>query len=301
MIRHLYKSLILLILTIVYCLSPLYAQELDENEILTAASSKTVPDSLEGWEVGWNAGLNGSQATFENWSQGGVNSVTLTSSTVFDSKYRKNQFVYRNSVNIKYGQTKVDDDDFRKTDDKLEIGNRFDYFFSDVTTFYADIKLRTQFDKGFDFPDDDTEILISNFFAPGYFTESIGISYQPVNYFSVETGMGFKQTIVRIDSLAPLYGVDAGDNTRLEAGWAVSINFSKEIFENVSYSSNMDSFTSLDAGLSSTDVYWSNEIIGSINDIMNATFQLDLLYDDDITSQLQLKQVISIGVAVNIL
>jgi len=300
MLPSLYKLIPLIILIGGLLVASTHAQEVEKDEILTAASSKTIPDSLEGWEVAWTAGLNGSQATFENWAQGGVNSVTLTSSTVFDSRYRKNQFAYRNSVNIKYGQTKVNNEDFRKTDDKLVIGNRFDYFFSDVTTFYGDIKLRTQFDKGFEFPDDDTEILISDFFAPGYFTESIGISYQPVNYFSVETGLGFKQTIVRIDSLAPLYGVEAGENTRMEAGWAVSINFSKEIFENVTYSSTMDSFTNVDSGLNSTDVYWSNEITGSINDIMNATFQLELLFDDDISSELQLKQVISIGVGVNI-
>jgi len=304
MIQSYIRLLLVLLLSLTYGLTDdadVRAQELEKDEILAGSDASEVPDTLRGWLLGWTAALNGSQATFDNWAQGGVNSLSLTSSTVFNSKYKKGNFVYQNSLNMKYGRTKVDDEPFRKTDDKLLIGNRFDIFFSDVTTFFADVKLRTQFDKGFDFPDDESKILISDFFAPAYFTESLGISYQPVDYFSVETGMGFKQTVVRIDSLAPLYGVSPGDNIRLEAGWAISINFSKEIFKNVTYSSTMDSFTSVDAGINSTDVYWSNEIVGRVNDFMNTTLQFELLYDDDVSSEVQLKQIISIGLGVNIL
>ena len=302
-ITHKYLAFITLItMCSLLTVSSLHSQDiLDPDEILTGKKSKAIPDSLSGWQLSWSAGLNGSQATFENWSQGGVNSLTLTSSTLFDSKYKKGPFAYQNRVNIKYGRTKVNNDAFRKTDDKLLIGNRFDYFFNDVMTFYSDFTLRTQFDKGFNFRSDDSKILISDFFAPGYFTESLGISYKPYDFVSVETGLGFKQTIVRIDSLATLYGVSSGDNIRLEAGWAFSMNFSKEIFKNVSLTSRLDSFTSVDTGLKSTDVYWSNEIVGKVNDFMNTTLQLELLYDDDISSELQLKQIISIGIGVNIL
>ena len=299
-----YKYFAFLTLVAMCCLlaaPALLSQDiLDPDEILTGKKSKAIPDSLNGWQLAWSAGLNGSQATFDNWSQGGVNSLSLTSSTVFDSKYRKGAFAYQNSVNMKYGRTKVNNEAFRKTNDKLLIGNRFDYFFNDVMTFYSDITLRTQFDKGFNFPSDKPKVVISDFFAPGYFTESAGISYQPYDFVSVETGLGFKQTIVRIDSLATLYGVSSGDNIRLEAGWAISMNFSKELFTNVTLSSRLESFTSVDTGLKSTDVYWSNEIIGKVNDFMNTTFQLELLYDDDISGELQLKQIISIGIGVNI-
>jgi len=303
-ISYTHKILLSLTSLLLFCMfiaSSLLGQDvLDPDEILTAKKSGSIPDSLSGWQVAWSAGLNGSQATFDNWSQGGVNSLSLTSSTVFDSKYRKGAFAYQNSVNMKYGRTKVDNEAFRKTDDKLLIGNRFDYFFNEVMTFYSDLTLRTQFDKGFNFPSDEPKVLISDFFAPGYFTESFGISYKPYNFISVETGMGFKQTIVRIDSLAPLYGVSAGDNIRLEAGWAISMSFSKEVFTNVTLTSRLDSFTSVETGINSTDVYWSNEIVGKVNDFMNTTLQLELLYDDDISSELQLKQIISIGIGVSI-
>ena len=42
-----------------------------------------------------------------------------------------------------------------------------------------------------------------------------------------------------------------------------------------------------------------NEIVGEINKTVHASCQFELKYDDDFSSQIQLKQVLSAGISLN--
>ena len=295
--RYLSSALIILGL-IISGLNSVHAQDLDQDQVLVGNESPE-PDSANGWVAGWRVSLNGSQAAYSNWSQGGVNAISGTGSSVFTAKYSHQNWVYLGSVNLKYGQTKLEGDEIRKTDDKIQLRNRGNYFFNEVMSGYASIHFRTQFDEGFDFEQDGNP-LISDFMAPGYLSQALGISYQPVEFFNLEGGLGFKQTFVSIDSLATLYGVDQGENFRFESGLALSMSFSYEIMKNVVYTGSVDTFSNFQRELSGTDVIWSNELIGNINKIMNASLQFELQYDDDFSDQAQIKQVISLGIGVDI-
>src|SRR5699024_5318687 len=62
-------------------------------------------DTLKGWDVHWIGGLHGSQASYSNWSSGGVNAVSATASTLFDALYRKNKWGYHLQIDLKYGRS----------------------------------------------------------------------------------------------------------------------------------------------------------------------------------------------------
>ncbi|MGF1668868.1 MAG: DUF3078 domain-containing protein, partial [Balneolaceae bacterium] len=111
-------------------------------------------DTLSGWNFSWNAGANGSQASFSNWAKGGVNTVSITGRSTFIAKHKINQFGYGFMLNTRYGKARIEDEGTRKTDDRLAIRNRFIYDLSkDDSDFklFANINLNTQFDRGFDY------------------------------------------------------------------------------------------------------------------------------------------------------
>ncbi|MCH2450286.1 MAG: DUF3078 domain-containing protein [Gracilimonas sp.] len=272
--------------------------------ISASAQNISIPDTLKGWDQSWVASLNGSQAAYNNWSQGGVSSISGTGSSIFTVYYKQGQFSYGFRTNLKYGQSNIKGQGVRKTDDLISIRNRFNYTFREDGTLsgYGTINFRTQFDQGFEYATEEgqPDVLISNFFAPAYLSEGIGIAYDPVPAFTFEAGLGLKQTFVTDDDLAVNYGLDAGDNFRSEGGLTTGINFEKEIFEDILYASSVETFTNFLIPINETDIFWSNELIGQINSIVSASFQFELRYDNDFSNEIQLKQVLSAGVSVNL-
>lgn len=274
--------------------------EISIRDITRVDQTVKVPDTLRGWAMDWVGGLNGSQASYSNWSQGGVNTMSVTASTVFNARYRKGRYAYAFSTNLKYGQARIEGEGMRKINDRLAINNKFNYLINDYWSAFGNINFSTQFDDGFDYSTD-PPTLISDFFAPAYFTQVAGIQYSPVDFFSAEAGMALKQTIVTNDDLAPRYGLTPGENFRFEPGYAFALNFEKEVFSSVRFISSLETFTNLQRHVDRTDVFFTNELIGQINDFMNMSFQFMTIYDDDFSDELQVKQVLSVGISVSLL
>lgn len=257
-------------------------------------------DTVKHWNNNWVIGINGSQATYNNWSQGGVNSISGSVSSVYKANYQKERFTYNFENNLKYGQVNNEGQGVRKTDDQILIRNAFELKMTDISSIVANINFQSQFAPGFTF-DENGRTKISDAFAPAYLNENIGYALTPNKKFKAELGAGFKQTIVTIDRLATSYGVDEGENFRFEAGFNIGLHFSDEVMENVTLTSSFESFSNVLVPLSSTDFIFRNELVGSINKYLNMNLQFTVMYDDDFSNELQIKQVLAAGFTFNIL
>lgn len=267
-----------------------------------AQNAPSVPDSLSGWSQSWEVGLTGSQASYSNWSQGGVNNIAATGSSDFIAKYRQNRFSYSFQLVTRFGQARIQDEGVRKTDDRLAVRNRFLYDLAEEDSdfkLFSNINFRTQFAEGFNYGGgaDGENILISNFMAPGYFTQNAGLAYVPTDNFSFEGGLGLQQIIVRDEALSTTYGLPEGDTFRNEAGLTLAAAYNMRLATNLSWSTSLESFTNLNKAVSSTDVYFLNQITGRINRFMNASLRFDIVYDDDFSKEVQVAQILSVGVS----
>lgn len=267
-----------------------------------ALNEPTVSDTLEGWDYGWVAGLNGSQASYSNWAQGGSNNISVSGNSNLNAKFRDQRFSYTFTLDTRYGQSKIQGEGTRKTDDLLALRNRFLYDIGDENSefsLFGNLNFRTQFDEGYRFgagPDGE-DVLISNFLSPAYISENVGLAYSPGEHFSFEAGVGMRQTIVKDEELAPLYGLDEGTQFRNEAGINLGADYNQEIASNLILSSRIETFTNVNKAITSTDFYFSNQVTGKINNLLNASVRLDLAYDDDFSNELQVMQVISVGLS----
>ncbi len=251
------------------------------------------------WTKTWNLNINGNQASYRNWSQGGVNTIATTASTLARFKYSGASFSNTFRVNLQYGQTWLDGEGSKKTADLINLRYKLDYFLGSyqLSTF-AEIDFRTQFVDGFD---EDNEQVVSDFMAPGYLTESIGLSYQPDDYFSVQTGLGLKQTFVSVDSLGQYYGLNEDENMRSEGGFTISINWDKSFAKTFNYTTELSTFTNLLLPVRRTDVIFRNALSGKLNSFLSTILQFELMYDDDVTSKLQMRQTIAVGLIIKLL
>ncbi|MFH5831388.1 DUF3078 domain-containing protein [Halalkalibaculum sp. DA3122] len=283
-------------------LLPLFAFVLFSAAPLAAQETIMISDTLAGWSQSWVAGLNGSQASYSNWSQGGVNNISVTGNSTFTLKHRKDRFGYGFLLGTRYGKSKIEDQGTRKTDDRLSIRNRFTYELARENSSYSaygNINFRTQFDKGFEYGagPNETDVLISRFMAPAYFSQGAGVAYIPSDYLSVEAGLGLKQTIVTDDDLETLYGLDEGETLRNEGGVTLGIGYEQAVLPDFQLSSSVETFTNVNEALSSTDIYFSSQLTGKVNDLINTSLRVDLAYDEDFSDEIQVLQVFSLGIS----
>lgn len=275
-----------------------------QNDVSIAEVAEA--DTLSGWDLSWTAGINGSQATYSNWSKGGINSLSLTSNSLIQLIYQRGSFAYDFRIRTRYGRARLQEQGIRKTDDQLSIRNRFLFDISPEGEadfrLFGNINFDTQFSEGFDYGggDNDEDILISDFLSPATFSQTMGIVYFPDASFSVESGLGLKQTIVRDTRLSVRYGLDEGQRFKLQGGVTIGINYSVELMENIEYRGFIETFTNLLRPIRRTNLNFYNEFLGEVNDIANVIFRIEVVYDDDFSDRLQMSQALSAGVRINI-
>ncbi|MDG5767887.1 DUF3078 domain-containing protein [Balneolales bacterium ANBcel1] len=246
------------------------------------------------WDLRFRAGLDGSQAYYRSWAQGGVDRLAVVANTVFAGVYTEGVYQYGFRVNLRYGQTRLNRGDFRKSEDLIRIRNQFQRRFGDDRfSLTANLNFETQFDKGYD---SSYENVQSRFMAPGTLTETVGLSFDPDSYFEVTVGISLRQTFMSDTSLSERYGLDKGDWFRNEAGFTLIFQYEREIWENVSYSGHLETFSNLQKSLLNTDFVLTNELVGRINNYLSTNFEFSLQYNDDITKALQIRQILSVGI-----
>lgn len=269
--------------------------------IASTDSASAISDStaVNPWSLGWIGTLNGSQATYRNWSQGGVNTVAVTGGTRFTAKYSENRFVLDHSTSLKYGRARLNGNVGRKTDDEIRIRNQASRKFNNPHySLIGQLSFDTQFYEGYD---RSFTNIISKFMAPAYITETIGLAYTPEKNLQMNAGLSLKQTLVADTLLSPRYGLKNGSTFRNEGGISHGFRISRQVMTNVSYSGTADTFTNLLRPVSSTVFKMNNDIVGKINSYLTTNFQYAVIFDDNVTKKLQVKQVLSVGFSYTIL
>lgn len=293
---NLYKGVIAAICLIIWVLIPITPGK--------AQQSIVFPDTLLGGNFTWSGGVNGTQASYRNWSKGGVNTIAITGESNALYVYRNERFQYGTRLTLKYGYARLENTGSRKTEDLIEFRHRFLYSLSPDNrkiNVFVNLMVSTQFNEGFKYASDpnDPDELVSSWLAPLVFSENAGLAMTTGQY-SLELGLGLKQTYVRRSSIGSRYGLEGADKVRNEGGVTVGLVYKEQLMENVQYIGNLDTFTSLVEPFNETDVNLSNKFVGRINSYLRTTFQFDLVYDRDFSPDIQVSQVLSAGIAIEL-
>ncbi|MGD1841770.1 MAG: DUF3078 domain-containing protein [Thermonemataceae bacterium] len=281
--------------------------------------AQTDTTSQELWRKGANFGLNFSQVELENWAGGGESSISVTGLVGLYANMKRDKSTWDNALDITYGQARLGDQDFRKTDDQLILKSLYNRLLNKRWGFAAGLDFRTQLDEGLSFrevelPGGGTEevaTFISEFMSPGYLNTNIGFSYTIPHFKAVISPLASKLTFVLNDELAAqgAYGVDSTENIRSEAGASLNLIADYDLMENVKFKTYFLAFTDYSDGLEEIDINWEVQFIFQVNKYINTTITTQLIYDEDININredgtvgpaTQFKGVLNIGVVYNI-
>jgi len=253
-------------------------------------------------------GLNASQTSVSNWSAGGENAMAGTLYLNGSLQRKTGNWLWFNALALEYGITNTKSLGTQKTGDKIDFTTQLGYS-TDNKWYYTIMgDLKTQFYKGYNYPDKSQ--YISRFFAPAYSNISVGLEYRPNTIYSIYLSpLAGKLTFVRDKHLSEQFGIDLGDKLKAELGAYLKTRIEKEIMENVSLISTADFFTAYDSSFGNVDINWDLLISMKINKYLSASVNTTLKYDDNINNvkkdgtiegpRVQFKEVIGVGVSYN--
>ncbi|TCD02323.1 DUF3078 domain-containing protein [Pedobacter frigidisoli] len=319
-----------IILILSFCSTKLYAQEIDTIPVNTKGMniklkrsplpSRQGPLNFEPvkikplvvnakvnyWKTRTNIGININQAQFsDNWKGGGTNSIAVGGLLNYRAEYNKNSYSYVSELILQYGKVKNKDQLQKKTNDRIFWDNKASFQLSKSWFFFGSVSFESQFDNGYRYfrnnNQEEQQVLISRFMAPGYLTESIGFEYKPVNYFSTRIGTGTARQTFVLDSTVydgkkNVYGVDKGKRFRNELAFQVVSAFDKDIFKNTNLKARYNMFIPYeDISFSRIDHRLDVALTAKINKFMNTSLTGVILFDKDTDPKVQANQTLALG------
>lgn len=277
------------------------------------ADPAAAEDSVEvlgpAWSTDLTSKLSASQAAYRNWTQGGVNTLAFAVQLDGDAVRTSESWEQKHDLRLGFGLVKQDTLEVRKAADEIRLNSSLQYkgngFFRHFNPTVAS-GIRTQFAAGFNYKKNPFEdgrpppVKVSDFFSPAVFTQSIGLTYDPARWFTQRLGFGGKETVVLIDRFRRLYGLDPDQPVEFELGLESRTELDREVFENVRVQSTLALFAAFNKP-DMPDLLWENLIAMQVNSWLSVNFEVDTLYDRDISNLLQVKEVLALGISIVII
>lgn len=191
---------------------------------------------------------------------------------------------------------------FRKTSDRFDLTLEFDHAIGKNKHFtYGFLgNINTQLFPGYTYLSD-YHLKASNILSPGKALISFGVDYKNVkekSFFSLFVTPATIRWVTKVDrDFYPNYkfGVDSFQKVYTEIGAYITAHYNCQFSDKVSLVSRLDFFSNYKRNPGKIDVF-SNNILGiMISKKFSCNFVLDLLYDHDVTTKLQIQQQTGIG------
>lgn len=272
----------------------------------SAAIAQEATETPDGWNNTLVAGLNLTQVSLHDWTQGGENTLAWTFLTNGLFFYKQPDWIWKNTLKITYGQTKLGDADFEKSEDEFfweslhsrNIGWKIDPYVAN--------QLRTQLAPGYKMIKNeqtglDEKVQTSGLWDPGYLIQSVGFTYAEGEVFFTRLGVAFKETFSSKYAFADDPETEAEVETfRFQTGIESATGLKTEVMENVLFTSQLNLFSAFDQ-LDVWDVRWDNTLSAKVNSYVNVTLNVLMVHDIAQSRRTQIKQALALGLQYSIL
>lgn len=263
------------------------------------------------WKGKYETLLSFSQTTFTNWASGGENNVAGNAYLNIFENYAKNNISWNNYLGLAYGTSKLQSfEKLRKTDDKINLTSKFGYKMAKSWEYAALFDFKSQFTKGYKYPND--SVYISNFFAPANFQFSLGANYKPSENFSVfMSPIGARLTVVNDSVLrnraGGAFGVTGDSPLLWQLGGSVNVMLKKDITKNINWMSKMDIFSDYLKDPLSPVFSWENNFVLKVTKFISFNVMTLMISDPNVPyinehgkpegSRLQFRETFGVGIS----
>lgn len=243
-------------------------------------------DVITPWSMGGFGTFGFSQTYLNNWKAGGNSAFALLLVLKSYANYSNDIIRWENSGEFRNGWIRQGGNlnQVQKNDDKLELISRLGISAFKKWFYSAEIDFQTQFFNGYNYPDKSK--LISAYMSPTKTMFKLGLDYKPNTKFSLFLSpftlkMVYVRDTARIDQTT--YGIAHNRKSYWEPGLNAEIKYRIEINKQITFETKYKMFMNYKKPFKKFDVNWENTFVAQLNDRINMTFMLNLMYDDNIT------------------
>ncbi len=261
-----------------------------------AATASSAAPAL-GWRHQFAGILNISQAYFDNWAKGGTDAwswdLNLAGGLALEQQY----WLWENTAKIVYGRTKLEDLASRKSLDEWRLETIYSYKTGTWINPFVSAAVWSQFTAGYIYDDaTDTRELSSEFFDPGYLTQTVGVGVSPFQDFRERLGFAIKETFSGEHGYADDPETDGEiEDFKAEFGLSSVTDYQFTLMDNVLAATKLDVFVNF-KGVDEIDGRWENKITAKVNKLISLNLELELLYDKELSETRQLRENIAVGI-----
>ena len=259
-----------------------------------------------------NTRFNFNQAYFSNWISGGESALTLLYGLDYNFNYSdRSGLVWDTNLLLSLGTTYISGNKFlKKADDRFEIGSLVGKQINQNWSYSGLLNLKTQLLPGYRFyTEDGIEMReqVSQFLSPLILQAGLGWYYKKSTSFRVNlspvTGRAIIVSKKYTENLAEgkkYFGVDAQKSSKLFFGALITGYYKKEIMKNIIWENNFSIYVNYLENTQNVDFDWNANLRFKVNSKVSGNFVLHLLYDDDLVSDLQVRELLGLGVNIDL-
>lgn len=243
-------------------------------------------DVLAPWELGGNGTFGFTQTYLNNWKAGGNSAFSILTVLKGYANYSEGKLKWENSGEFRNGWIRQGGTvkQTQKNDDKLELISRLGVSAFKKWYYSTEIDFVTQFFNGYNYPDKTKAI--SAYMSPAKTIFKLGLDYKPNNNFSlfispITAKYVFVRDTAKIDQTK--FGVPAGSRSFWEPGLNADLKYKINFSKQISYETKYKMFINYQSPLKKLDINWENSVVAQLTDRINMTFNLYMLYDDNVT------------------
>jgi hypothetical protein len=276
------------------------------------AQDAVVKKDTSYWKKTKQFGININEGGVNNnYSAGGQNSIGINLFFNAKAEYAKEKTTWVNDFQAQYGTINTfgaGGTGTRKGIDRIFFDSKVGRKLSTTWSLVGGFNFQTQFDNGYKYGGkaDGSNLLISNFFAPAFMTEYIGLEWKPKPYFNIVFAPGaLRQTIVTDDAVykdakgvmqAEKYGVAFGKNVLNEVGiMQIVASYDRDIAKNVNLKARYYMFLNANR-IEHIDNRLDIKMAAKINKYFSATADLIVLYFDNQSTEIQTAHNLGLGI-----
>lgn len=273
---------------------------------LGIASAQDSTETVKADTTYWLKSIEGTfalnQASFSgNWTGGGVNSIAFTTGIFARANYAKERWSWDNTMDLFYGVVKNQDEDGRKSNDRILIDSKVGLKAGDKWNYFVSMTFSSQFAPGYEF-EDTGRTLISKFANPAYLTAALGMEYKPNEEFSLRLSPFSPRFTFVTDkdlylNVPDNYGVPIGETVRHEwLAMSLLADWNKQLSENINLKARYGLFANYETLAWDTIDHRLDVVLSAkVSNLVSVTLTLMSLYDLDQDEKIQFSQGLGIG------
>lgn len=245
------------------------------------------------WKKEAVTSFNISNTYLDNWTEGGEDAITwnIKGNGKLEQDLVKHNWTQQGKVG--FGQTKLGSSTFRKSLDEIFFESLYRYKLTTLLNPYSAATLQTQWTSGYQYTDT-SRTRVSDFWDPGYLTQSVGMGLSPLPTLITRLGFSIKESFSSEFAWADDKATTKKEDVLVEPGLESITTYSTKFNDILKYDTKLSAFVNF-KGVEEIDGKWENMLVAKVAKYLSFQAGLTVLYDYNLSKDTQIKQDLSVG------